>query len=107
LSFLSHDPANATEHVVPITRLGVQSLLGLDDLRMSAGRNGELWMLHQAVFNARMTALKEMTGQGVRPIRPPTVRVSIQIQVDTVPDTTPDVGMLPEDEHEVRFFTWP
>jgi hypothetical protein len=76
--------------------------LALEDLRQSAPQQRGTWVLDQAVFRARIDALRHMIREGMQPVGEADVSIIVSVQQRAVSDEAGPVGAIPESMHTIR-----
>lgn len=96
------ETVNHLQRSYPIQRVASRAELSLEALRGSAYRTRHsMWALDQAVFEARIEALKVMVESGHQPVSEARVHMRIVVEQNAVSDEAGDVGILPDDMRHV------
>ena len=80
----------------PVERVGSYARVQLEEVYAAAWNarqhTGDLWLLQQRVFDARMAGLKKMISEGLQPCSDANVTVEIRVEQRAISDEVGDVG---------------
>lgn len=97
------------EHTFPVERVQSRAVVAMDELnrvyRSLTPERSDLWLLQQAVFEARMDALKLMIRDGYQPYGEDRVYIDIRVVREAVSEEAGDISGLPENLTYIRTYT--
>lgn len=91
--------------VFPVERLAVKKVVSQFEIE-NVRNASSLWLLQQAIFEAKMSALNEAIDAGKIGCKPARVTIQIIIEQDVIPDSATDGKVIELPENLYHFTTY-